>query len=180
MIRRSKVTEEKTYRYSGLFFYLIPELVEHLTDTSYRAYLDTHFYQPLQAPSLTFNPLDQFEKRQIVPTEVDTFFRMETIHGKVHDEGAIMMRGVSANAGLFSNSSDLGRMFHMLLNEGKWDSLQLLKPSTIQLFTTSQYPNNENRRGLGFDKSSIQDLSKYLCTQKHNSNRQSKRYRHET
>ena len=31
-------------------------------------------------------------------------------------------------------------------------ALRYLKPETIQLFTTAQYPNNGNRRGLGFDK----------------------------
>ena len=63
-----------------------------------------------------------------------------------------MMQGVSGNAGLFSNASDLAKVFRMFINDGKADSLQLLKPNTIQLFTTAQYSNNENRRGLGFDK----------------------------
>ena len=152
MIRKSDVSKEKKYRYSGLFFYLIPELVKNLTDTSYQDYLKANFYEPLEAETLTFNPLDKYKLSQIVPTEVDTFFRMEPIHGKVHDEGAIMMKGISGNAGLFSNASDLAKVFRMFINDGKADSLQLLKPHTIQLFTTAQYPNNENRRGLGFDK----------------------------
>jgi CubicO group peptidase (beta-lactamase class C family) len=152
MIRRSKVSDEKEYRYSGLFFYLIPELVKTLTDTSYQDYLDIHFYQRLNARTLTFNPLKKFSLEQIVPTEIDTFFRMESIHGRVHDEGAIMMQGISGNAGLFSNAEDLAKVFSMLLHDGKVDSLELLKPQTIQLFTTTQYPNNKNRRGLGFDK----------------------------
>jgi len=151
-IRKSEVSKEKTYRYSGLFFYLIPELVQSLTDTSYEAYLKQHFYEPLRAESLTFNPLEKFDPEYIVPTEVDTFFRMSPIHGKVHDEGAIMMRGVSGNAGLFSNASDLAKVWKMLLNEGRGDTTQYLKPQTVSLFTTTQYPNNGNRRALGFDK----------------------------
>lgn len=152
MIGKTKIAGNKKYRYSGLFFYLIPELVEQLTDTSYVDYLNYHFYQPLNAKTLTFNPLTKFSPKQIPPTEVDTFFRMESIHGRVHDEGAIMMKGVSGNAGLFSNAQDLSEVFKMLLNGGKVDSLQLLSDQTIQLFTTAQYPNNDNRRGLGFDK----------------------------
>lgn len=152
MIRKSELSKEKKYRYSGLFFYLIPELVKNLTDTLYDDYLNTHFYEPLYARTLTFNPLEHFDLHQIPPTEIDTFFRMEPIHGKVHDEGAIMMKGVSGNAGLFSNAEDLSRVFQMLLNKGSVDSLQLLSPHTIRLFTATQYPNNENRRGLGFDK----------------------------
>lgn len=156
MIRKSEVASNKSYRYSGLFFYLIPELVTNLTDTTYRSYLDKHFYHPLGASTLTFNPLEQFSYEQIVPTEVDTFFRMERIHGKVHDEGAIMMKGVSGNAGLFSNASDLAKVFRMLLERGRLDSQQLLQPSTVQLFTTAQYPGKDNRRGLGFDKPLLQ------------------------
>ena len=156
MIRKSPLSEEKKYKYSGLFFYLIPELVSNLTDTTYRQYLDQHFYQPLNAKTLVFNPVDHFSLNQIVPTEVDTFFRMQPIHGYVHDEGAIMMNGVSANAGLFSNAEDLGRVFQMLLNDGRVDTVQMLKPQTIHLFTTTQYPNNDNRRGLGFDKPLLQ------------------------
>ncbi|MEP0987246.1 serine hydrolase [Ekhidna sp.] len=156
MIRKSDVSKERKYRYSGLFFYLIPELVKTLTDTSYQDYLAHHFYTPLSAVTTTFNPLQKFFKEQIVPTEIDTFFRMEAIHGKVHDEGAIMMKGISGNAGLFSNAEDLAKVMILLVNEGHIDSVQLLKPQTIQLFTSAQYPNNENRRGLGFDKPLLQ------------------------
>ncbi|SNS78985.1 CubicO group peptidase, beta-lactamase class C family [Ekhidna lutea] len=152
MIRKSDVSDVKKYRYSGLFFYLIPELVHSLTDTLYKDYLNVHFYDKLGAETLTFNPLKKYDLSQIVPTEIDTFFRMHPIHGKVHDEGAIMMKGISGNAGLFSNATDLGKVFRMFLNNGKYDTLQILSPQTIRLFTTSQYPNNENRRGLGFDK----------------------------
>ncbi|WP_370090551.1 serine hydrolase domain-containing protein [Ekhidna sp.] len=152
MIRRSEVSDEKKYRYSGLFFYLIPELVQSLTDTPYADYLDKHFYEPLGSKSITFNPTEKFSLSQIVPTETDTFFRMESIHGKVHDEGAIMMKGISANAGLFSNAEDLAKVFKMLLNDGRVDTVDFLSPQTIRLFTTAQYPNNDNRRGLGFDK----------------------------
>lgn len=152
MIRKSEVSKEKKYRYSGLFFYLIPELVKTLTDTTYQDYLNARFYEPLESRTLTFNPKEKFSLHQIVPTEIDTFFRMEKIHGSVHDEGAIMMKGISANAGLFSNAEDLAKVFKMLLKNGNVDSIQYLTPQTIKLFTTSQYPNNENRRGLGFDK----------------------------
>ncbi|MEQ9466519.1 MAG: serine hydrolase [Ekhidna sp.] len=152
MIRKSELSEDKTYRYSGLFFYLIPELIKNLTDTLYQDYLSAHFYDPLGVRTLTFNPREKFSLHQIVPTEIDTFFRMEKIHGNVHDEGAIMMKGISANAGLFSNAEDIAALFQMLLNDGKLDSVQYLSQQTIRLFTTAQYPNNENRRGLGFDK----------------------------
>lgn len=152
MIRKSEVSQEKKYRYSGLFFYLVPELVQKLTGIPFDQYLRQVFYDSLGAETLTFNPLERFNRSQIVPTENDTYFRMEQIHGKVHDEGAITMRGISGNAGLFSNAEDLAKVWQMLLQGGRIDTARFLRPETLQLFTTAQFPNNENRRGLGFDK----------------------------
>jgi serine-type D-Ala-D-Ala carboxypeptidase len=151
-IRKSDVSKEKKYRYSGLFFYLIPELVENLSGEKYEDYLTDHFYDSLNAETVGFNPLKRFNSSQIVPTEIDTFFRHTSIHGVVHDEGAIMMKGISGNAGLFGNAIDVAKVWQMLLSDGTYDSVQYLRPQTIDLFTTTQYPNNDNRRGLGFDK----------------------------
>lgn len=155
MIKRAEFDVDQGYRYSGLFFYLIPELVLNLTGKTFDQFLEDEFYGPLGASTLGFNPLDKFVLNQIAPTEIDTFFRETPIHGFVHDEGAIMMRGVSGNAGLFSNASDLGKVWSMLLNRGTYEGKQYLKEQTIDLFTTVQYPNNENRRGLGFDKPTL-------------------------
>ncbi len=152
MIRKTKLDKQKKYRYSGLFFYLIPEMVENVTGLSYSHYLSKKFFEPLRTETLVFNPLEKFDSAQIVPTEDDNYFRMQQIHGTVHDEGAIMMKGVSGNAGLFSNAKDLAKLWFMLLSGGKQDTVKYLSPETIQLFTTSQYPNLDNRRGLGFDK----------------------------
>lgn len=152
MIRKSEVSEDKTYLYSGLFFYLIPELVERLSGVEYEEYLNNNFYQPLYAETLGFNPTNRFSLNRIVPTENDTFFRQAQLQGVVHDEGAAMMLGVSGNAGLFSNSMDLAKVYQMLLNDGKYGTTQYLKAETVKEFTSVQFPENDNRRGLGFDK----------------------------
>ncbi len=151
-IRRSKVESSPSYKYSGLFFYLIPEIVERLAAMPFDQYLNEKFYQPMKLETMGFNPIDRIELENLVPTEIDSFFRMKSIHGVVHDEGAIMMRGVSGNAGLFSDARDIEKILRMLLDNGKYDSMQIFKPQTIQVFTTTQYPNQGNRRGLGFDK----------------------------
>ncbi len=152
MIRKSKVSKDKRYVYSGLTFYLIPELVKRLSGKSFDQFLYDEFYVPLEANTLRFNPKDEFELDRIVPTEVDSFFRMETLHGVVHDEGAAMMLGVSGNAGLFSNASDLAKVYQMLLNGGRFEGKTYLKESTIREFTDCQFCEVGNRRGLGFDK----------------------------
>ncbi|MCV9388697.1 serine hydrolase domain-containing protein [Reichenbachiella ulvae] len=156
MIKRSKLYDEEGYVYSGLSFYLYPELVERLTGQSFDVFLDSVFYQPLGARSLGFEPLNEYPLDQIVPTEVDSFFRMTPLHGVVHDEGAAVMEGVSGNAGLFSNAGDLAKVLQMWLNEGEYAGQRYLSDSVIREFTRCQYCELDNRRGLGFDKPLIE------------------------
>ena len=152
LIKKSKVSDDKKYVYSGLTFYLIPDLVQRLTGKSFDQFLYDEFYIPLNANTLRFNAGESFPMERIVPTEVDTFFRMETLHGVVHDEGAAMMLGVSGNAGLFSNAMDLAKVYQMMLNGGEMGGRQYLQAETIKEFTDCQFCEVGNRRGLGFDK----------------------------
>ncbi|MFZ9045005.1 MAG: serine hydrolase domain-containing protein [Cyclobacteriaceae bacterium] len=151
-IKKATLKEPKEYVYSGLFSYLIPELVENVAKVPFENFLKSNFYEAVNAESLGFNPLKSFPDSLILPTEIDTFFRMQAIHGKVHDEGAILMGGISANAGLFGSALDVHNVWQIFLNDGLIDSSYFLSKGTVDLFTTVQYPNEENRRGLGFDK----------------------------
>ncbi|PPK84653.1 CubicO group peptidase (beta-lactamase class C family) [Neolewinella xylanilytica] len=152
-IRKSPVKAPGDYVYSGLLFYLLPDYVERTTGMDYRTYLREHFYDPLGADELGYRPLDRgIPLDRIVPTEVDTFFRMDTLHGVVHDEGAAMMDGVSANAGLFSTAEDLAKLYQMLLNGGEYGGRRYLTQAAVDTFTSYQYPEEGSHRGLGFDK----------------------------
>lgn len=151
-IKRADYDPDQGYVYSGLFFYLVPEIVQTLSGISYEQFLKQNFYNPLKMSTTSFRPLEEFEDSLIVPTEIDTFFRMQQIDGTVHDEGAILMNGVSGNAGLFSTARDLLKISKMLLHYGIVEEDTMLQPSTVSLFTTSQYPASGNRRALGFDK----------------------------
>ena len=156
MIKKSKVSKNKRYLYSGLSFYLYPELIQRISGKSFDQFLADEFYEPLGAETVVFNAGTQFELDRIVPTEVDSFFRMQTLHGVVHDEGAAMMLGVSGNAGLFANARDLAKVYQMLLNGGKYGAKQYLKPETIEEFTRCQFCESGNKRGMGFDKPLIE------------------------
>jgi len=155
-IKQSKLTEKKEYRYSGLSFLLYPDLVQDQTGVPFQEFLYQTFYQPLGADRLVFNPLHHFPKEEIVPTEVDLYFRNTTVHGRVHDENAAMLDGISANAGLFGNALSVAKVLQLLLNKGSYGGKQYLQPSTIQEFTRCQYCEEGNRRGLGFDKPLIE------------------------
>ncbi len=150
-IKKSPMGEKK-YLYSGLVFYLFPEIIEKLSGQSYTDYLYENFYYPLGATTLTYNPLERFELDRIVPTEYDSLFRKGQIHGKVHDEGAAMMRGISSNAGLFADADDLAKLFQMYCSYGLYGCREFVSEQTVKEFARYQYPDNDNRRGLGFDK----------------------------
>jgi CubicO group peptidase (beta-lactamase class C family) len=152
IINRSKVSAEKKYRYSGLTFLIFPQLIEQLTGQNYEAYLQDNFYTPIGASSLSFKPKTKGYINKIVPTELDSLFRHSLTQGWVHDENAALLGGISGNAGLFGNAQDVAKMMQLYLNYGNFNGKQLIKENTLKEFIQVQYPENENRRGLGFDK----------------------------
>ncbi len=142
----------RVYRYSDLPFLLVPEIVCAVDGRDFETFLTEEFYRPLGV-GLTFNPLEKgIPLDRIVPTEVDKTWRMRTVHGTVHDESAAVMGGVSGNAGLFGTARDVAAVMQMLLNGGIYDGLRYLYPSTVEHFTSRQYPAEDNRRALGFDR----------------------------
>jgi CubicO group peptidase (beta-lactamase class C family) len=150
-IKKSPLREEEGYAYSGLLFYLLPEIIENITEQDYEQYLNEQFYHKLSA-KLTYRPLDRYPMSRIVPTERDTFFRMQLLHGQVHDEGASMMSERSGNAGLFGTANGLAKLMALYLNEGAYGGEQLIASESVRTFTKRYYAEEGNRRALGFDK----------------------------
>jgi CubicO group peptidase (beta-lactamase class C family) len=162
MIDRSEVDDEKVYRYSGLAFLLFPKLIQELSGHSYTYLLYKEFILPLEVPSLGFLPaLKQFPNA-IIPTEFDKTYRKALVQGWVHDENASLFGGVSGNAGLFGTAHDLFRFMQMYQNYGQLDGTRYFREETVREFTRVQYPENENRRGLGFDKPLLGNRDKEL------------------
>ncbi len=156
--------ERKTgYKYSDLGFYLLKELVEKVSGEEFDSYLSRNFYRPLGLRTMCFNPLDRYPMNRIMPTEHDTSFRQQTIRAYVHDPGAAMMGGISGHAGLFSDVLDLAIINQMLLNGGEYGGRRYLNEETIEEFTTVQFPLNNNRRGLGFDKPPLSRVADGPC-----------------
>jgi len=70
-----------------------------------------------------------------------------------------MLGGICGHAGVFSTANDLAKIMQMYLNGGEYGGKQYFKPETIELFTTSPFLDEDNRRALGFDKPQM-DYSK--------------------
>jgi len=151
-IVRSDLLKSQGYKYSDLGFYLLFQIIENVTNIPFEDYVDRYFYAPLELSTMTFRPRDRFPLSRIVPTEFDREFRHCLVHGDVHDQGAALLGGVSGHAGLFSNASDLAVILQMLLQKGEYGGKRYLDAEVIEEFTRYQFPLNNNRRGLGFDK----------------------------
>ncbi|WP_461065592.1 glycoside hydrolase family 3 N-terminal domain-containing protein [Spirosoma horti] len=151
-IRDSPLNAKKEYVYSDLSFILYPQIVKRLTGVDFEDYLKTTFYKPLGATTLTFLPRRFYSLDRIVPTEYDSLFRKTLIWGRVHDEGAAMLNGLSGHAGLFGNANDLMKVYEMYRQKGSYAGQQFISAKTIAEFTRYQFPDRGNRRGLGFDK----------------------------
>ena len=149
-IRKSRLKPEGEYAYSGITFLLMPEILEGIVDGDFVSYLYDSIYHQIDAHDLVYQPLNNYNLERIIPTEHDSFWRKQLVHGTVHDEAAAMLNGVSCNAGLFGSASSLSNLFQLYLNKGKWKEEQIIPAQAIQIFTDYQY--EDNRRGLGFDK----------------------------
>jgi beta-glucosidase-like glycosyl hydrolase/CubicO group peptidase (beta-lactamase class C family) len=159
-IRQSALRPERAYVYSDLGSMVYPRVIENMTETNYAQYLREQFFDPLGAGRLTYNPLKRIPIQEIAPTEWDSLFRKRLVQGTVHDEAAAMLGGISGHAGLFGNAQDLAKLMQMYLNGGEYGGKRFLAKETLQEFTRYQFPDEGNRRGLGFDKPLLKDQHK--------------------
>ncbi|WP_330443613.1 glycoside hydrolase family 3 N-terminal domain-containing protein [Flavobacterium sp. C4GT6] len=156
-IADSKLLAEKKYRYSDFTFILLKTYLERLNKKSLAVLSDEAFYKPLGAAHTTYNPLRKWDMSLIPPTEVDNYFRYQTIQGYVHDMGAAMEDGVGGHAGLFSNSLDVAKIMQMYLNGGEYGGHRFFSQETFDIFNTCYGCEEGNRRGLGLDKPQIEN-----------------------
>jgi beta-glucosidase-like glycosyl hydrolase/CubicO group peptidase (beta-lactamase class C family) len=142
--------DKQSYKYSDLGFFWIKWVIERITQKNLEDYVAKNLYQPLALDYIGFLPLKRFKKEQIAPTEIDNYFRFQTLQGYVHDQGAAMLGGVGGHAGLFSTAYDLAVIMQLFLNKGTYGEVKLFEPEIMDLFLAPQ--NEKNRRGIGFDR----------------------------
>jgi len=149
-ISKTAVTKPGNYLYSDIDFILLGMIAERITGQSLDTYVENNFYKPMGLSSIGFLPLKRHKAKAVMPTQFDSIFRKQLLHGFVHDPAAAMMGGVAGHAGLFGTAYDFYSIMQMLLQEGSYSGRRYLKPATIKNFTS--YGSKVSRRGLGFDK----------------------------
>ena len=152
LIRKSDLRTRSGYKYSDLPYYLLMKYLEEFYGTSLDNLVQRNLYESLGANYTTYNPLGKFRLDDIAPTEQDNYFRMQKVHGYVHDQGSAMLGGVCGHAGLFSNSNDVAKIMQMYLWQGSYGGKEYFRPDIVDTFNTCYYCEKNIRRGVGFDK----------------------------
>jgi CubicO group peptidase (beta-lactamase class C family) len=147
---QSPLEQPGKYVYSDNDFIFLGKIVEAVSGIPLEQYVQQYFYVPMGLKGTGFKPRERFPAQQMIPTEKEKTFRLQTLRGDVHDPGAAMFGGVAGHAGLFSTAEDIAAIMQMLLNGGALNGTQYIRKETVGLFTG--YQSNISRRGYGFDK----------------------------
>lgn len=157
IIKETDLLSSLRYRYSDLPYYILKKFIESHYDKPLDELVQEHFYESLGANMTMYNPYHKMSNKDIVPTEIDDYYRNQKIHGYVHDMGAAMQNGVGGHAGIFSNANDIAKIMQVFLQKGFYGGKRYFKPETIDKFNTCYYCSNDNRRGIGFDKPQLEE-----------------------
>jgi len=152
IIADTQLLAKKEYKYSDFTFIILKEYLERKTHKKLEELSQENFYSTLGMNNTLYNPLHKFDKNNIAPTEIDTYFRHQTIQGYVHDMAAAMEGGVAGHAGIFSNAMDVAKMMQLFLQKGNYGDKQYFSPQTFDAFNTCYHADKGVERGLGFDK----------------------------
>ena len=161
-IKESKLLSDSESKYSDLPYYILKEYFENYSGKKYDKIVKERVFNPLGLDRIGYLPLKTFSKGEIVPTEIDSYFRFNELHGYVHDMGAAMQNGVGGHAGLFGDAYSVAALMQMYLQGGYYNRISLLKKPIIDSFNKSYYKEHGNRRGVGFDKPQLK--GKHLST----------------
>jgi len=153
-IRKSPLGDKK-YVYSDLTFIIAPGIITSLSGKDWVDFVTENIYHKIGAYDIGFNPYKKYPLSRIVPTEYDSLFRRQLLHGTVHDEGSAMLGGISGHAGLFATENDLMKLMELYRRMGAYGGDQIIRRDILEKYTKVQFPENNNRRGLGFDKPSL-------------------------
>ena len=138
------------FQYSDLGMIILKDIIEIVSNNGIDKLAKSWFFKPLSMDNTYYNPPNNIIDR-IVPTEFDSIYRKQLVHGIVHDENAYMLGGFSGHAGLFSTAEDVAKLGQLFLNEGTWLGNRILWSSLTREFTKKQNIPKGSERTLGWD-----------------------------
>tara|TARA_B100000963_G_scaffold341991_1_gene342416 strand:+ start:93976 stop:95259 length:1284 start_codon:yes stop_codon:yes gene_type:complete len=143
-------------KYSDFPFIMMQSFLEKKYDKTLDEIVNERIFDKMNLKRTMFNPnKNLLLQNNIVPSEIDNYFRNQELKGYVHDMAAAMFGGIAGHAGLFSNSFEVGALMQMYLNKGNYGGKKFFSSETFEKFNNCIYCDRGNRRGLGFDKPQI-------------------------
>lgn len=128
--------------YSCMGYILLGKILEKISGLPLDELAEKYVFFPLGMRNTGYHPAGN-----CAPTELDPATG-KCLQGVVHDENARFLKGISANAGVFSNIDDMITFVKMLALEGK----DYLSPATLSAALINRTPNSKGEfRGLGFN-----------------------------
>ena len=133
--------------YSCMGYILLGKILEKTGGAPLDELAQKYVFTPLSMNHTGYRP-----DGDIAPTEIDPDTGIP-LRGIVHDENARFLKGISANAGLFSDLNDMIRFVRMLSLDGKLPGeAPYLAPATLKRARTNHTPDSKGEfRGLGFN-----------------------------
>ena len=147
---------KKGENYSDLPTIFMQYILEEKYNTSLENLFIERVSKPLNLQSTFYLPLKYRDESEIVPSEIDTYFRQNKLTGYVHDMTASIKGGVSGHAGLFSNAFDVAKIMQMFLQKGEYSGVNFFSNQTFDKFNKTYFKDEGNRRAVGFDKPKTQ------------------------
>lgn len=133
--------------YSCMGYILLGKILEKIGGGPLDQLARDCVFSPLGMVHTSYHPAGD-----IAPTERDPATG-KLLQGIVHDENARFLRGISANAGIFSDLNDMIIFMKMLACNGKMDNgSAYLSPAMLRAAMVNRTPNSRGEfRGLGFN-----------------------------
>jgi CubicO group peptidase (beta-lactamase class C family) len=135
------------FEYSCLGFITLANIVKIVTGKPLSEFAQENIFDPLKLKNIGYVPNAEMIKK-CAPTEKTDGV---VLCGVVHDPLARLQKGISGNAGLFSNLDDLSVMLQLFLNGGEYNGVRLLSPLTVKLMTETYKRLEKFGRGLSWD-----------------------------
>ena len=131
-IIESSLLDSLQYRYSDLPYYLFKDYFERKYRKSLNYLVQQFLFKPLGLNRTFYNPLNSIPNDEIVPTELDDYFRQRELRGYVHDMGAAMQGGVGGHAGVFSNAEEVYKIMQIYLHRGTLNGHKFFSSKTFE------------------------------------------------
>ncbi len=126
-----KTSPGTKFVYSDVSFLLLGKIVEAVSGQSLDQFAKSNIYAPLRMGDSGYLPAETLKPR-IAPTEPRDGVMLR---GVVHDPRSALLGGVAGHAGLFSTFDDLARYSQMMLNNGEFEGVRILRPETVYKLT---------------------------------------------